>query len=100
MGLIWLGFMSERLNDDNLDLFNGVGWFLLAVNYLFNAYFLVMTILCLVDKCRGEQRIITEDRQRELYDIIVEENLTPKQMGRLVVKGNLNNADCKTLPDF
>jgi hypothetical protein len=63
-GLIWLGYMSEDLTEDNFDLFNSVGWALLAINYAFNLYFLGSTIYSLVEKCRGEHRLIVESRQR------------------------------------
>ncbi len=63
-GLIWLAYMSEDLSDQNIDLFNGLGWALLAINYTFNLYFLLNTVYSLVEKCRGEHGLIVECRQR------------------------------------
>ena len=43
--LIYLGYISDSISDDNIDVYNGLGWFLLSVNYVFNLYFIVMIFI-------------------------------------------------------
>lgn len=93
--LLFLSFSEKWLTDATLPVYNGLAWLVLAICYFFNLYFLVMLVFNLVEKCRGERKLVMDQRQFFFYEHLQTEGNNMGSFMKMVKEGNLLNANLK-----
>jgi hypothetical protein len=98
--LLVLSYSEEWVDSSSISAYNGLGWLVLIICYLFNLHFLAMLFVNLYEKCKGECQLIRDQRQNYYYEKAKEKDVSVEVWRQMVIDGNLTNANSKKLPDI